>query len=164
MRLKFTLAIPALLMLLSVPNAGDAMEYQWRDINHTTHSLKESDGSPRILHFWASWCPPCRAELPALTAWERQHPDIALIPVSLDRTVADAESFLKRRRLSLSVLSGDPSRAMQLGVRALPTTIIIGANGKVLGRYVGAQPWSDPAFSAQIMAAFPSRRQVSAAR
>ncbi|HKJ84004.1 MAG TPA: TlpA disulfide reductase family protein [Mariprofundaceae bacterium] len=154
------LAISMLTVLLfSMPGPGQAMELHWRDAHGTTHSLEESRGKPRILHFWASWCPPCRAELPELAAWEKKHPDITFIAVSLDDDIKDAESFLHSSHLSLPALSGDSDRAMQLGIRALPTTIIIGANGKVLARYVGAQPWSSPAFGNHIADSFPSRHR-----
>lgn len=159
MRLRYALAIAMLALVLTTsPHRAAAFEYQWRDSHDVMHSLKDSNGKPRILHFWASWCPPCRAELPDLTAWEKQHPGIDLIPISLDENVGDAESFLSSNHLHIPILSGDIDQAMQLGIRALPTTIIIGADGKVVARYVGALPWSDPAFSKHILESFPSRQ------
>lgn len=161
MRLRSILAIAALpLMLAGMASSASAFAYQWQDSHNVVHSLKESNGKPRILHFWASWCPPCRAELPELTAWEKKHPGIDLIPVSLDENAGDAESFLSSNHLHIPVLFGDADQAMQLGIRALPTTIIIGADGKVVARYVGALPWSDPAFSKHILESFPSHQAL----
>jgi len=138
-------------LMAAAPMPAAAADFQWQDAKGATHSLDEYKGRPIMLHFWATWCPPCRAELPELDAWKKAHPDIAILPVALDEQPDVAAAYLKSRGISLPANQGDTGAAMQLGVRGLPSTFIIAANGKIEQRYIGAQSWSNQAFSAMML-------------
>lgn len=130
-----------------LPAAGEAVELQWQNERGEMHSLAEYKGRPVLLHFWASWCGPCRHEMPLLTAWLKRHPDVLFIPVSLDDDLASAKRFLSEHGFDLPAQIGDSRQAMGLGARGLPTTMVISAAGDIAARQVGALPWNEEKFS-----------------
>ncbi len=137
-------------LFLAAPMAH-AIQYEWYDGKGVAHSLKAFQGKSVILHFWASWCAPCRKELPELAVWRTQHPSVPFAAISLDQNLADARNYLNQQHLPFPPLVGNMNEAMQLGVRGLPTTIIIGEDGKIRQRLLGAQPWENNEFSRKIL-------------
>jgi len=131
-----------------------AIDFSWQDAKGHVHSLEDYQGQAVMVHLWASWCGPCRMELPEMSAWVETHPDIALIPVSLDDTLADAREFIRSHSLSLPSLITDNAQAYRLGIRGLPTTVLIDAKGNILARHVGAQNWQGKQFNQEIAALF----------
>ncbi|MDH3342609.1 MAG: TlpA family protein disulfide reductase, partial [Gammaproteobacteria bacterium] len=63
----------------------------WQDADEKTHQLNDTNGKPRLLHFWAAWCFPCREELPDMLEWKKKNSDIVMIPLSLDERMAQAK-------------------------------------------------------------------------
>jgi thiol-disulfide isomerase/thioredoxin len=140
------------LLAASPAQAVNAHHIQWQD-HAKTQSLAQKAGHYVLVHFWASWCPPCRAELPELAAWVAAHPNIVFVPISLDAKAADAARFLKANKLTgVPLLMGSVANATDVGIRALPTTIIIGPKGQVLRTVMGASPWGADTFSDSILA------------
>jgi len=137
-----------LTLLLSSPL--QAVEFHWQQ-NSSSGTLADYHGKPVILHFWASWCPPCRAELPQLDLWKKKHPDARLIVVSLDDSQSDALLFLRRNHISFPAWIADSQQAMRLGVRGLPATILIDGDGNIQQRMIGARDWTDAHFSELMM-------------
>jgi len=146
--------IPVILaaLLFFIPLAH-AVQYNWYDGKGVAHSLKEFSGEPVILHFWASWCGPCRKELPELAAWRAQHPEVPFVAISLDQNMSDARNYLDQQRLPFPLLVGSMNDAMQLGIRGLPTTLVIDQTGKIIQRLLGSQPWENAEFSREILTA-----------
>ena len=147
-----TAVIAAFTLLAASPaQAIDAHDIRWK--NHAKmESLAQDAGHYVLVHFWASWCPPCRAEMPEIVAWAKAHPNIVFVPISLDDTKHDAAHFLKANHLTgVPVLMGTVGDATNIGVRALPTTMIIGPKGHVLRIVRGASPWSADTFSNSIL-------------
>ena len=125
----------------------------------TERTLAEYAGQGVVLNFWATWCVPCVAEMPALDALARTgaRERIAVLPLSSDRGGAAAvERFYKEKGIAaLPVLldpRGDAARAF--GVRGIPTTVIIDRTGQDRGRLEGAADWSSPAALLALRAAF----------
>jgi len=139
------------LLLAALP--AHAVQYEWYDGKGAAHSLKEFQGKSVVLHFWASWCAPCRKELPELAVWRAQHPKAPFAAISLDQNMADARNYLNQQHLPFPPLVGNMNAAMQLGVRGLPTTIVIDENGEIKQRLLGAQSWENDEFSREILAA-----------
>lgn len=144
------------LLLFTAP-AVSAVEYEWTDASGTVKSLADYKGKPVILHFWASWCHPCRNEMPELQAWSKAHSDVTLLVVSVDRKFEDADAFLKSEKISFPTMMGDVSKAMRLGARGLPTTIVIGPDSSIIKTRVGAVNWKSEEDGGAILKAFKSK-------
>ena len=100
-------------------------------------------GSPMIINFWASWCPPCRQESPGFErVWQKyQDQGIQIVGVDIQDTEEDALGYV--REFGLSFPNGrdtDGKITVEYGVIGLPVTFFISADGVVEGRWVGALP------------------------
>ncbi len=144
-------AIMLFVWLAMQASAAQAAELQWIDQNGAMHSLKEYQGKAVLVHFWASWCGPCRHEMPLLTRWLKQHPDVTIIPVSLDDSMADAQKFLNSNHFDLPAQLTDQAQAMSMGARGLPTTLVVAADGDIAARQIGALPWDQKEFSDTVL-------------
>jgi len=130
-----------------------AVEYEWKDMSGAVKSLADYKGKPVVLHFWASWCPPCRTEMPTMEAWSKANSDVEMIIISLDRDIADAAAFLESKGIGFPALKGDMIKAGRLGVRGLPTTLVIGADSTIRKTRIGAVHWDQKAESEAILQA-----------
>ena len=129
--------------------------------------LRERDGDrvifraparKTLVHFWATWCPPCRAELPGLLALPDEHP-IDVLAVALDDDWASVERFLDGRSMS-DVRLGDAGEVQRvLGVRTLPVTFFVEPSGRISLWFEGARDWTDAAFLRTWSSALTLRRE-----
>jgi thiol-disulfide isomerase/thioredoxin len=95
-------------------------------------------GKPVVLAFWASWCGPCRAELPELSRLAAARDDVHVFAVNVDRERRLAERFMQQVDFDLPVVWDNESRAMgELDVTGMPTTFVIDARGTVKWRKTG---------------------------
>ncbi len=98
-----------------------------------------------LVHFWATWCPPCRFELPGLLALSDDG-RVDVVAIALDDDWADVDRFLDRRA-GANVFLGNASEARSaLGVHTLPVTFVV-ESGQIRLRFDGARDWSDSTFS-----------------
>jgi thiol-disulfide isomerase/thioredoxin len=99
-------------------------------------------GRPVLLTFWASWCGPCRVELPELSKLygELVGTGFVLITVNVDQNPAAGRSYLKSLGLSLPVYRLNPQDTKSLGVDALPTNILLDADGRFVRAFKGYTP------------------------
>jgi len=101
-------------------------------------ALDQLAGRPVLLNFWATWCVPCRAELPALAAVAADHTNLAVVAVNMQEEADLAAAFLDRIDVNLpTALDQDGAIARRFGVVNLPTTILIGPDGAIVARHVG---------------------------
>lgn len=108
------------------------------------HELRDVD-RPTLVHFWATWCPPCRTELPGLLAIPENHP-VDVVAIALDRDWRAVEHFLDGRPPA-TVFIGDATQAeASFAIRTLPVTYLVGAGGKLRLRFDGARDWTDRTF------------------
>lgn len=118
--------------------------------------LSSPSDKPRVVSFWASWCGPCRAELPMLDAFASAHPAVDVVLVSVDepRDTPDVLRLLASTRLRSFQLGPDPASILPRAVvdwpRMIPVTLVVDATGAELGRVVGA------ADEARILAKLPA--------
>lgn len=100
-------------------------------------------GGVKIVNFWASWCPPCRAEHPTLVALAAE--GIPVYGVNMMDREADALAFLTQAGNPFAAVAADPKGAMRIdwGVTAPPETFILGADGTVLFKFIGPLVGSD---------------------
>lgn len=104
--------------------------------------LESLRGRPVLLTFWASWCGPCRMELPELQklADELKAEDLALVTVNMDRTPAMGMKFLERYGIEVPVYLMSRNDLTQLGVESLPTNVLIDRQGNPVQIYEGYSP------------------------
>jgi len=129
-------------------SADDALvpapDFTLNDINGNPVTLSDYKGKLVFVNFWATWCPPCRAEIPAFVELIDKYGDqgFAILGISVDKP-ADVEkipSFMKKMKMNYPVLiaSGDVVQNYG-GISSIPTTFVINKEGKVLGRIVGSR-------------------------
>jgi cytochrome c biogenesis protein CcmG/thiol:disulfide interchange protein DsbE len=117
-------------------------------------TLSTLRGKVVLLNLWASWCPPCRAEMPALNQVAARHAGSDLVILGVDATSqdneADARAFALQQRLAFPILfdrQGAAARAYNL--RSLPTTFFIGPDGVIRDIVVGG-PMSEALIESKI--------------
>jgi len=115
-----------------------------RDLSGKSVTSNDLRGKVAVLDFWASWCMPCREELPLLqeVAAEFTRSDVAFLAISVDlESAAEVKDFLKNNKIRLPGfldVHGSASEAFE--VSALPTLIIINKQGRIISRHDGFAP------------------------
>ncbi|MBI2205115.1 MAG: TlpA family protein disulfide reductase [Candidatus Rokubacteria bacterium] len=114
----------------------------------TRFRLSEHRGKAVLVNFWATWCPPCREEMPAMERLYRQHKDrgLVLVAVSVDADPAVVTPYLRENKLSFPVAL-DPKMdvADTYGVRALPSSFVVDREGRVTVLALGPRRWDNDA-------------------
>lgn len=109
-----------------------------------TVQLSALRGRVVVLNFWATWCPPCREELPILVQWQREYEGrgLSVVGVSADEGGWKAvRPFLTQHRVNYPVVLGNDELYQSFGgLQSLPTTWIIDRQGRVAATYLGAVP------------------------
>ncbi len=132
-----------------------APDFELQTIDGKILRLSEYRGKAVLLNFWATWCGPCRVEIPDfIELMENKDRDkFVIIGLTLQSgTPEQIKQFAARQGMNYPVVYGDDSTMMRLaemygGVRGIPTTFLIGPEGKVHKRYVGPRSgevfWND---------------------
>lgn len=123
-------------------------------------SLTQFRGRAVILNFWATWCPPCRAEMPALQRVYARYADRGLVVLGLNATASDdpaaVRAFQQHYGLTFPILLDESGKVNRIyGVSALPTTFFIGPDGRIREIVVGG-PISEAVLEARIRTLLPA--------
>lgn len=106
-------------------------------------------GKPLIVNVWATWCPPCRGEMPSLQQLGDRvaREGIGVVALSLDTDHNLVREFVLKYRITLPVaIARTPGSAgASLGAEALPLTLYVDAGGRIVGRHLGPRDWNDDA-------------------
>jgi peroxiredoxin len=167
MRISLTKAVAILALALAcsaayasgtiklIKHGPPAPAFALKDLQGNTHSMDAYRGKVLIVNFWATWCPPCRAEMPALErVWRSLESEgVALIAIDFGEPEADVTQFAVESKTSIPLLLDTHGTQAHLwGVRSLPTTFIIGRDGRVAYRVQGERKWDSPHIVQQIRA------------
>ena len=118
-----------------------APPFSLTDLNGRKLELSDHKGKVVLLDFWATWCGPCRIEIPGFVKLQERYRDqgLVVIGVSLDDSPEPVREFYREFRMNYAVAMGD-ERVPELygGIIGLPTTFLIGRDGRIHSRHIGA--------------------------
>ncbi len=124
---------------------GLSPDFSLTALDGSTFRLSETRGRPVVLNFWATWCPPCRAEMPTIQARAEEWGDALLVVgIEVGEPPNEVQSFVDSFGLTFPVVldrNGNVSRRYL--VQGLPTTVVLDADGVVQARHVGAMSERD---------------------
>jgi thiol-disulfide isomerase/thioredoxin len=121
-----------------------APELGLEDIDGRRHRLSDYRGQVLVVNFWATWCTPCREELPAMTraAAELEPLGVRFITVAMGQTAAEVRQFLEFQQFPLAKLVDPDARvAENWRVQGLPTSYVVDPQGRLTLRIVGSYDW-----------------------
>jgi peroxiredoxin len=142
-----------------------AADFSLPDLEGGWQRLSHFRGQVVLVNFWATWCPPCRAEMPSMEALYQTYRDqgFTILAVSIDvQGAAAVQPFLEQYRLTFPVLL-DPKGQVTgaYGVRSLPTTYLLDRQGRVVSREIGARNWANAGAQALIASLLEEPAQAS---
>ena len=124
-------------------------ELKFKDLNLQEVDLTNKKGNIMIINFWASWCVPCRREMPSLEKLAQMHPEIKVYAINMEKpNKLRAGDFFKSIGVTSLSIYFDPEFKLvkQFKMRGLPTSILINKSGKEFGRIVGEIDFNDKEF------------------
>lgn len=124
-------------------------------------AVADLEGKYVFLNFWATWCPPCREEMPSIQRMsdELSGADFAVYAISVGETKATVQAFLKKTPYTFPiVLDPDGQISAMFAGRGIPTTFILDRSGRAIAGVVGARPWD----TAEVFATFKALMDLEA--
>ena len=130
------------LMLWDAP--VDVPEAVLLDATDGEHALADYKGKWVVLNFWATWCAPCRREMPSLERLQAAMPEIAVVPVATGRNAVEGiQRFFDEAGVTTLPILRDPTSdlAHAMGIMGLPVTVILNPEGQEVARLIGDAEW-----------------------
>ena len=129
------------------PNHGQvAADFTVMTLDGAGFTLSEhlaDDGRPVFLNMWASWCPPCKAEMPDINSASQTHEDVKFVGVAVNDDPAAAADFATSTGIRYTIGFDDGTVSQGYNVRGLPATFIISSEGVILEQIFGAVSAAD---------------------
>jgi thiol-disulfide isomerase/thioredoxin len=122
----------------------EIIDFELEDLSGTVRRLSDFNGKVVFLNFWATWCGPCRFEMPSMEKLYRKYKDsgLEIVAVNLQEDRNSVQRFVDEYGLSFPVLLDKTGRiGATYGARSIPTTYIIGRDGTVLAGTIGTREW-----------------------
>ncbi|UZE96344.1 TlpA disulfide reductase family protein [Alkalimarinus alittae] len=122
-----------------------APDFSLTTLDDKAISLSDYQGKVVVLNFWATYCIPCRIEMPSLEKFSKKHQnsDVSVVAISLDDGKEKAiHSLVKKMDLTFPIALKGQSAGHDYQVSVLPVTYIIGKQGELLARVVGDRDWA----------------------
>jgi peroxiredoxin len=116
-----------------------APDFELTSLNGSAVRLSDYQGHPVLINYWATWCPPCREELPLIQKrYERFSPDLVVLAINAGEDQETVKNYIDKNSFTFSVLLDPDWKAEALfGIMAYPTSVFINDKGIILARYVG---------------------------
>ncbi len=125
-------------------NFKGPVEASFQDVHGNRIRLSDYRGKVVFLNFWATWCPPCLAEMPAMDRLHRmlKTEDFAMVAVSVKEPARQVRTFYRDKNYSFPpYLDPNGSAMRQFAIRSIPTTFILNREGHVIGAALGPREW-----------------------
>ena len=132
--------------LASAASVGDFIpEFELQSSNQKKENIKDYRGKLMFINFWASWCTPCRKELPLLSQLQDRNKDLVVLAINIDSEYDNATDFLDRYPFSGVVMFDQEARVVdQFKAQAMPTSYIVDRSGKIRFVHYGFDKEKDP--------------------
>ncbi len=136
-----------------------APDFTLPGLNGLDVTLSSFQGKTVLLNFWATWCPPCRAEMPSMEIMYGvfQNEEFEILAIDLQESEKTVRNFVDDNEYTFQILLDTNGRVGSLyGARSIPTTYLIDENGLALGFIVGSREWDDEEVYKVLRMTFPS--------
>jgi peroxiredoxin len=126
-----------------------AINFDSKDLNKQSFSLKKQQGKIVFINFWATWCPPCVYEMPAMEKLhkEMKGKDFLMVAVSVDDNKKVISDFVKKHKLTFTIIHDIDKKILELystlGIYGFPTTFIIDKQGFIMAKIDGEREWDN---------------------
>lgn len=143
MKLKLFSALALLLtfFLAAAPALAEPVDFSLPSLDGKLSKLSDYRGKWVVVNYWATWCPPCVAEMPELDAFHNSYKDKNAVVIGVNMESIDREilkDFVEAQMVSYPILQGKPAVKTELGkVPGMPTTYLVSPEGEVVARQVG---------------------------
>jgi len=130
-------------------NPLQVSQVKFKDFDSKDIVLNKNDGKIKILNFWATWCAPCKEEMPSLDKFNVKNPDFLVYPINLEKiNQKKTKKFYDDLNIQNLKIFFDPEfqLAKQFKLRGVPTTIFINQKGQEFARVIGDVDFSDKNF------------------
>ena len=130
-------------------NPLQVSQVKFKDFHLKDIQINKNDGKIKILNFWATWCAPCRKEMPSLDKFQAKNKDILVFPINVDKpNKMKTKKFFKDLNIkNLQIYFDDELQLVnQFKLRGVPTTILIDKNGFEFARITGDINFDDKKF------------------
>ena len=132
--------------LTKINRSIDDLEFSLKDMDGQTHKLSDYKGKTLIINFWASWCPPCRKEMPSMErAWQKVKKDnIVMLAINVGEDEDTVFTFLGDYPVTFTILLDTTGKVTEhWPIKGLPTTYVVSPEGKLVYQAIGGREWDD---------------------
>jgi peroxiredoxin len=139
--------LPAGAIEVNLTERAKAPEFALKDLDGNYVSIIALRGKVIVLNFWATWCPPCKDEMPSLNQLYGRYKDkgLVVLAVSLNKSKEAVKDFLETTPLDFTMLLDDGSKVTkQYKVYSIPATFVIDKGGFIVRKYQGPEEWVSP--------------------
>jgi thioredoxin-like negative regulator of GroEL len=153
----------------AVGAASSSVDFSLRDLDGNVTRLSQYRGHPVVIDFWATWCAPCRHQIPELKKlYAKYHRSRGLVVLGIACDTVQGEGvrsvrpFVRQFDISYPILLAEPPVLDSFGVENIPTTVFLSSDGAIVGRILGAGPPGELSQGVEALVANPSGKSKPA--
>lgn len=133
-------------------------KFDFEDLEGNKFDWNTTKGKLVFVNFWATWCKPCIKEMPSISEAQRQLPEVIFV-VASDESPEKILKYATKHHFSFELMRSNTS-VFDLDVKALPTTLIINENGKIVFNEIGARDWANEK-NIELIKKFSAKYQIN---